>query len=414
VGQAVGYEIKEVRGDVRIAGQVVLQLPRDIDLKSLAAISTEVAPNAAAGILGSRVPERLDEMGAKLEFIYNAMRESDQRGERATGIESGGAQMSRVDLLLKRAVVLRVQAEQMVFEHSQKNRNRIDPATGGTDIARLVIGFDNQAHQAKLREAHAALKEARDLDPANTEVLLNLAELLVDFTKDDPTDEQQLLHEVQRLLNNPRSDVDMFRLAQSKFLLAMSHVPLSQDVLRDARELFSQLRRTDWVRHCDRLLKPEQEAPGHHEPVPPARDDRAQTDDRRGNARKPRKKPPADGGDAPDLWVEPTQFNPAGRWHVQVVDAVGSTMELDLAPDGTFNATQTVPRHGASVQATGQWAYNPVNRFLQLNGLVGGFQPFAFGIMMHMNEGPVWYGSGTDGMAYLMAPASLWPALMDN
>jgi hypothetical protein len=91
-------------------------------------------------------------------------------------------------------------------------------------------------------------------------------------------------------------------------------------------------------------------------------------------------------------------FQPVGRWHIQVGDAMGSTMDVNLAPNGTFMAQQTAM--GMNIQAAGQWAFVPQNQMLQLQGLVNGFQPFMLGIVVQGQQGNGYFGVGTDGYPY--------------
>lgn len=372
-----GLRVGGIQGDVHIqSGQVVLQTSEAVGLKLLDSISTEIQTHTAAGIAGSKVPERLVEANGKLDALLKFMQEREAGGQRLDGVSAAGTHISRVDLLLKKATLLKIQAEQMMLDQVDRKKTRINLASGQVDLNDLFKGFDSQAHDAKLTEAKALLNEARCLDPTNTEVLLHLAELLTQITEDDPSDERRVLYEVQSLLRNPKDDTERFRLAQATFLLATSHEPFDAGSLRDARDMFSKLGRSDWTRHCDELLA----AAGGNQP----------------------QAPPAQHHGAP---ATPQQFNPMGSWNVQVMDALGSTMELHLAPDGSFSASQIVPMTGFSLQASGRWAFSPYNTFLQMQGLLNGFKPFMLGIAVQGWQGEAYYGVGTDGIAYLLKRA---------
>ena len=372
----VGVRVDEIRGDVHIqSGQVVLQTSEATSLRLVDSISTEIKANTAAGIAGSKLPERLEEANGKLDALLKFMKEREAGGQRLEGVAAAGTHISRVDLLLKKAALLKIQAEQMMLDQVEKKKSRINLATGQVDMNDLFRDFDSRAHDAKLLEAKSLLDEARMMDPANTEVLLHLAELLTQITEDDPSDERRVLYEVQSLLRNPKDDTERFRLAQASFLLAASHEPMQFDLLRDARDMFRRLGRADWERHCNDLL------------------DAAQGGEQ--------------GGTAPTLGVAAgaQQFNPVGDWDVQVMDAFSSTMQLSLSPDGSFSATQHVPVTGMNLQAMGQWAYSPFNSVLQVQGLIAGFQPFLLGIAIHGWQGDAFHGVGTDGIAYLLRRA---------
>ena len=96
-------------------------------------------------------------------------------------------------------------------------------------------------------------------------------------------------------------------------------------------------------------------------------------------------------------------FQPVGRWHIQVSDAIGSTMLLNLFPNGTFQASQQLGPMGATVQAAGQWIFTPYNNMLQIQGLINGFQPFSLGIAIQGQQGNTYYGTGTDSYGYALS-----------
>ncbi len=94
-------------------------------------------------------------------------------------------------------------------------------------------------------------------------------------------------------------------------------------------------------------------------------------------------------------------FQPIGNWHIQVMDPAGSTMDLDVRPDGTFQCFQQAM--GLNIQAAGRWAFNPYNNMLQLQGLINGFQPFMLGIAIQGQQNNGYFGMGSDGFGYFLA-----------
>ena len=84
---------------------------------------------------------------------------------------------------------------------------------------------DEQALRAKWQQAYALLQEANRLDPTNTEVLLHIAQLLTQLTPDDPGDEQKILYRIQKLLGNPRTDVERFQLARLVVIVVLPQPP---------------------------------------------------------------------------------------------------------------------------------------------------------------------------------------------
>lgn len=369
-----GLRVEQVQGEVHIqSNQVVLQASEGTNLKLLESISTEIKTQTAAGVAGSKLPERLDEANDKLDSLLKLLRDRESVGQRLEGVTAAGTRISRVDLLLKKAALLKINAEQMMLDHVERNKGRFDTTPGQVDMEAIFEDFDSAAYDSTLNEAKDLLDEARSLEPSNTEVLLHLAELLIQVTVDDPSDERRVLYEVQSLLRNPKDDVERFRLAQATFLLATSHEPMDTNSLRDAREMFASLGRNDWTRHCDDLLASEGSgqvtSAGHGMTAPPQ------------------------------------QFTPHGAWNVQIMDAFSSTMQMTLNPDGQFAATQYVPAMGTNLQVSGGWFFNPMNSLLQLQGLIGGMQPFMLGITVQGWQGDGFFGVGTDGIAYILRQA---------
>jgi hypothetical protein len=211
-----------------------------------------------------------------------------------------------------------------------------------------------------------------------------MAQLLIELTPDDPGDERRLLFRVQNLLRSPKDDTERFRLAQATFLLATSANPVHVESLRDARSMFEKLDRHEWVRHCDELLNSIAQAQPQYQPPPQLPPQRAPM-----NQPYPGT-PPAAG------------FQPFGRWQFQITDAARSVMIVDFFPNGTFTAVQQTGPFGPSIQAQGQWLFNPYNQTLQFQGLVGGYMPFALGITIQQPHLNGFYGVGSDNCAYFI------------
>lgn len=154
--------------------------------------------------------------------------------------------------------------------------------------------------------------------------------------------------------------------------------------------MFERLGRDEWVRHCDDLLGTGSR--GHRSGTQPAS---PSTGTGPGHAGTGSGHPGA--GQAYGA-----AFDPTGRWDVRVMDAIGSTIDLDLRHDGTFHATQRAGFGAITLQAEGQWIFNPINQWLQVQGLIGGFQPFMLGIAIQGQHQGGYYGVGTDGIAYVL------------
>lgn len=342
-------------------------------LGKILGMKTEVRPGEAAGIQGSKTPKDNEEVHNGINEILELLKTPGKSGQFAKEIQAGDLRISRVDLLMKKAILLKTEADQMLFDHMERNKNKIEHAkaqTGQVDLNSIFKDFDETARMSRLKEAYTLLQEANELEPTNTEVLLHTAKLLIELTPDDKSDENRILYRIQKLLSSPKNDTDRFNLAQATFLLATSSEPMHIESLRDARAMFEKLGRTEWVRQCDDLLA----APGR---------------------------------DASYRAMEPTSqlsqragFQPVGSWHIRVMDAIGSTMFLNINPDGTFQVEQQAS--GLNVQGVGQWVFNPYNQMLQLQGMLNGFQPFMFGIIIQGQQNDGYYGVGTDGYSYFL------------
>ena len=271
---------------------------------------------------------------------------------------------SPVEKLLKRALLCRTQADEMFAES------------------------ESSARIAKLREAHELLQNANELDATNTEVLLEMARLLVELTPDDPTDEERLLRRIKRLLHDPVNDKERYQLAQATFLLATSAEPVDAAAVEEARDFFDQLRRKDWVRQCDEALRA-------------ARDSKVSPQDRttssapsRSGAQPVQEPPPL----PPQQPAPLTAATLAGRWHVDILAMVRNSMRLDLLPNGTMQGAQEMPFVG-SVALQGTWGFDPYNRVLGLQ-FFAQFQSSQLGIFLRTSTADGYEGLGSDGIVY--------------
>jgi hypothetical protein len=277
----------------------------------------------------------------------------------------GNFRVSRADLLIKEAVLLKTEAEQMMLDMVTRNKDAVDRAKAASpgatfqiDLAELMSGFDSDAHQAKLREALGRLEEAVALEPANTEALLHLAQIR-DQLDSESTESRKILYRVQQLLNNPRDDVERFRLAQATYLLGITGETVHPDMIAGARAMFERLGRMEWVRFCDERLRGAPAAcagaVGHMDPFP------------------------------------------AGDWQVRSSD--GRMMQVKMFLDGTFQSQ--LLNFGMSLQAQGRWGFNPQSGLLAFQGLINGSQPFAVQIGITGQQSNGFRGFGGDGIQYV-------------
>ena len=224
------------------------------------------------------------------------------------------------------------------------------------EAVHLMINSDETNRTAQYREAYSRLRQANQLDPANTEVLLHMAQCLMVLTPYDPSDEQRLLKRLIALVSTPRNDTERMQLAQANFLLATSREPADKGLLLSARQQFAQLGNSEWVGKCDELLAPR-----------------------------------------PALPLQP--FEPAGQWQIQVTD--GTIWMATFEPNGSFALVLQYSPYPMNVQVAGRWAYTPFNQMLQMQGLMNGFQPYLNTILIRGQQENGYLGVFPNGQGCL-------------
>jgi hypothetical protein len=338
------------------------------------AVPTELQP-ASSVDPGANPPDR-DALKNNIQRILEAAARGNPRALR---IRVGVDEVSRVDMLLKQAVLLETEASQMFLDTVANNREAVERAkassAGSTfelDLADVLSGFDGDAHDRKLREALSLLEEANRLDPANTEVLVHMAGVLSQLNPEDDSQPRRLLYRVQQLLQNPKNEAEKFRLAQATYLLATSGPHKHEEALQQARAMFEQLGRISWVNQCDQQLQ-----------------------NLRGPLASARGSVPlgplagARGYASPDPAV--------GNWQVSISD--GRVVSMTLAPGGAFHASMMV-MPGFGYQAMGNWQSGPGGSFLDFQGILNGVQPFAVRIVIQSRGPNMFTGVGSDGLFY--------------
>jgi hypothetical protein len=363
-GRATAFQVEKMTGNVTM-NVVQVSLAPEI-LAKLAAVSTEVTASStrsttikSSGVapVGESSPGKPQNNESVHQAIADLLKVAEIHGTQAVNV--GGVETSRTELLLKKAVLLKTDAEQIMLD----NAIAIARAQqSGRQPASSV--YDDRAYSAKFKEAHSLLQEALKLDAGNTEVMLHMVQIQCDTSAGDATEAQRLLFRIQSLLNPPKDDTEKFRLAQAKYLQGVlpgsSHAPSIQA----ARAMFEQLGRVDWVQQCDFALRSM--------------------------------------GPQPALNVTPNLalFQPVGRWQVQAND--GSVALVEIYPNGSFASTVQGGPYGYGAQSAGQWGFIPANNFLRLQGMVNGFMPFDLGIVIQGQQNGVFVATGTDGKTYFL------------
>jgi tetratricopeptide (TPR) repeat protein len=186
----------------------------------------------------AKTRQELEIIEKRIDGILEIVKKIDnEKGVQTQEIRAGQLQISRVDLLLKRATVLIEQADRYWNVVSKDS--------------------DINMYKSKHMEEYSLIQEANRIDPYNTEVLLYMAKIQCKLIPDNSTKMQKTLRHIQKLLDIPNNDTELFHLAEATFLLGTSSEPIDNESLEDACELFKKLGRRDWVRKCNGLLQAE-------------------------------------------------------------------------------------------------------------------------------------------------------------
>jgi hypothetical protein len=387
------------------------------EARALDSLPTGVRPRGAGpATTDPSVQRTLDELLARVKELRD-------QGENPRQVEAGGVQLSRVDLLLKKAVLLVTEAEQ-TLDDSPEGRSLIERIKAGTvDLSQLQDDRmdDGDPYMVKLREAHALLTEARGLEPYNAEVLLNLAK--VSGLLERPDEEGDLLELVLAQLDAPRTDVERLHRAQALFMMATHGDAMPDaDRLRDARAQFAALGRTEWVRMVDENLQvadaaaPRGDAwagaPGQMDAWGGGQDPGDVLGGLLaslglGGAEQMAPQFGGSGGSGFDelggfgAAAQPAPFAPAagaqrdgtfpvGRWNVDIQN-MGS-MTLEMRPDGSLSGLQQGP---GGIRFDGRWEWSPPR--LGIHATMHGMSIFEVQMTVHEDAGGAVHGTSLDG-----------------
>jgi hypothetical protein len=147
-GSVTGVELGEVRGDVTMN---VFQVTMPPELAAaLQAVPTELQPKDQ---MESAPLQNREAVKRTIQEILDASKRSPE----VRAVQVGNTRLSRVDLLLKQAVLLKQEAVQMFLDSVERNKHvteraRAAAGPGGTfqvDLADLLHGFDGAAQEAK-------------------------------------------------------------------------------------------------------------------------------------------------------------------------------------------------------------------------------------------------------------------------
>jgi hypothetical protein len=388
--KAIGAEIGQIAGGLTVVNGNVIQVhdpsPEFLEhLEAFNGIPVEMQPGKGQGTARARLGQRLDAVETSVQEVMSQVRQAETQGHKVDHLEVGGVQVSRGELLVKQAVLLESEAEQMMMDQIGKQRGQIEQGNAQAgrqfqiDRANYLQGFDWQAYQEKLKQAYDLLVEANALEPTNADVLLHQARLAGDLEHSEEAG--RLLYKVMKLVENPKNEQEKFWLAQALYLSAVQKYALHEGMLRQARQLFEQLGRTSWVEQCYLMLQTMARQGG-------------------GNLRG--------GGQAwipagpqPVMPAGMPAFNPIGQW--QVRGANGAVFQIRYDPNGAcVGMMQPGPTGGVS-QFQGVWAFNPMQMVLQSQGWIDGTWPYNSAVQVVGFQQGVFVTRGADGLLYYYA-----------
>jgi tetratricopeptide (TPR) repeat protein len=184
----------------------------------------------------ARTLPQLKSLEGRMDEILKLVKSMDDKlGTNTTEIRVAGFHISRVELLVKRAIVLMEQAS----------------------LYLNIVARDSNInwYKSKYKQALYILRQANTVDPYNTEVLLYMAKAQTKLIPNNSHAIRKILYRILNLLQAPKSDTEKYQLGEATFLLAVCGERISNEPLLDARTIFRDLGRNDWVRKCDDLLR---------------------------------------------------------------------------------------------------------------------------------------------------------------
>lgn len=233
--------------------------------------------------------------------------------------------------------------------------------------------------QSKLQKAYDLLEQARVLEPKNIEILLEMAKVLIILTPDDPTDEEEILEQIELMVQQPKDDETAFYLAQARLMLATSNLDfIDVDLLLKAKKTFERLAHEQMVFDCDEMLRLAKEKRKPKIPDLPKN---------RGTSVPPPL--PKQSRVSP---ANTPLFNPIGDWSVDIHSMIPNTMQLQLYANGTLSGKQMY------MPFNGNWNFE--NHYLYVAGFMSGF-PFEFAVQIQYEQHGVYHGMGIDGNRYV-------------
>ena len=233
VGKEIHYTVRENVFNINNPSIESLE-----ELKKILELKTEIPASKSSIIKSTKTWQEWKVLDKRIDEILTLLKTvEDKIRTHITEIKAGESHIPRVDLLLKRAIIL-TEATNRYWNVAIKSSNI-------------------NTYTRKNKEAYLLLQEANFLQPYNTEVLLHMAKVQSKLMPNNFVKIQKILRHLKNILDTAKNDVEKFQLAQATFLLSAFSEPIDDQLLQDARIMFDKLGRRDWVRQCDDLLQPE-------------------------------------------------------------------------------------------------------------------------------------------------------------
>ncbi len=401
-----GGSTGDIAGTIVQGNVVVIQLPSQ-DGPLLRDAPTSAPPSAPVpGVENVEV-----DTSPYTEVVNQALagvRAAEETGLAVENVQVGDIQVSKIDLLLKRAVIAKAEASHMMIENVTAKQQELQQfatqfqAAGRFDQESLdrfaadgqaIIwrGFDRDTYSARLEDARALFEEALDLDETNVEALLQLADLHMALTPHDVSDEERILVRANALLQHPTTDDERFMQAQAMLMSAMimrvKHGNMTpgpellavarqyQSVLTEARDQFSRLGRTMWANAANEMLESSRaNVASWAGPQPPLHG---------AGGSEPSTSPsgtPQQGWGQPFAPPSGHGFDPVGHWNVEIVMGMIPTGSAYLALNPDHSLQGMVSPDGSALY--GQWNFLPAMNQLLVQGHVNGMQPFYWQVQL--------------------------------
>lgn len=248
--------------------------------------------------------------------------------------------------------------------------------------------YENEAWQKQYQEALKLFVQARELNGNDARVPLRLGQVYARLEQKEQARNE--FRRVEQLLPEPANDDEKRLIAQALLERALLSDPPNEKLLLRAGEIADAIKDTIILgrieQAVDRLAHPNANALNEfYGGETPNQNTKPKTQ----NVGDPNWQPPA-----------ANDFDPLGRWNIQVQDMVGSRLYVEFTPNGNFQMMQHVGLY--QVPVSGSWSYNSTLQQLEILGVVNTFQPFNLVLTINGRLSDGYSAMGSDGIGYVL------------